>query len=922
MDHSVLNQNLPQPLCLRTLYCCALCLGLFAPANLVGQFQDSFESLKNNWVLHQTDGQVVTTQHIKDKEIFHHGKQSEHLQLVSGPATYIHYRYQTPTITLIDEIKPSVWIRASRKHLQFIAQVALPRTINPQTGRPLEVLIHGDTYTASGRWQQLTIPKIRTVLHSMVPSLRSQYGSQVDPRQAYIQAVIINAYSTSGPVHIWLDSFQMQTPSVGTRPHSIQPVNFQDPGLSVQSDPGNIEPPPVETRESVLLVNGSPFMPRIIEHNGESLEFLQQLGFNTISLKQFPTRQQLETAYRLGLKLIAPPNLDTGLSPTADTRSLLVWNLGQSTNQKSLTAIHEASQFVDRMPATLHRPSLVTSSDHFKQVSRYADMVILNWQPLFSSLTLEQSSQQVLQAVNELRRGTPFWLSIPTQIPPAVLQQQISLVQSQLPDHSAFQPTTTISFDRLALMAHYALATGARGLYFQSSSRLDRNDQNSMLRIRILERLNRELQLIEPWVSGGISTGMVNAGLDKHTVYMCQTDRTRLVWIFNKTDHEQIVSLPANEELLSFDVPGVPVTYLPYQISNAALHRIRNHRGANHRIALTPDAPYCLVIMTADPLVRDYIQRRIYANRKRILQLTYDMLQIELPLIRKLTWLEAHTNTELTTIFTRTESILRKSRQPVADNQWDIAYQQLTAAENGIRELQFQSWLIAQRFFDSTVSNPLALSPVALPECIATARQFQQSQWSANLLGGSSMENLQRMRQAGWQHHRHPDHPVNSLVELTPHFPREGQHCLRIQTWQPEGQSPASLLSAPVWITSPVISVKKGDLLRIHGWINIPKRLQHQGDGLVIYDSITGTPLADRFHHTTGWQPFTLFRVASEDGPMHLSIALMGLGEANIDNISIQKQLTSTPSVPSSPVETDAGLIQNVNASGFPNSPR
>ena len=55
---------------------------------------------------------------------------------------------------------------------------------------------------------------------------------------------------------------------------------------------------------------------------------------------------------------------------------------------------------------------------------------------------------------------------------------------------------------------------------------------------------------------------------------------------------------------------------------------------------------------------------------------------------------------------------------------------------------------------------------------------------------------------------------------------------------------------------------------------------------------------------------------------MHLSIALMGLGEANIDNISIQKQLTSTPSVPSSPVETDAGLIQNVNASGFPDSPR
>ena len=44
----------------------------------------------------------------------------------------------------------------------------------------------------------------------------------------------------------------------------------------------------VDQNESVLMVNGYPFMPKIIEHNGESLEFLHSLGFNTVALKQFP----------------------------------------------------------------------------------------------------------------------------------------------------------------------------------------------------------------------------------------------------------------------------------------------------------------------------------------------------------------------------------------------------------------------------------------------------------------------------------------------------------------------------------------------------------------------------------------------------------------------------------------------------------
>ena len=86
------------------------------------------------------------------------------------------------------------------------------------------------------------------------------------------------------------------------------------------------------------------------------------------------------------------------------------------------------------------------------------------------------------------------------------------------------------------------------------------------------------------------------------------------------------------------------------------------------------------------------------------------------------------------------------------------------------------------------------------------------------------------------------------------------------------------------------VPVLRGDVLHIRGWVNIAEPLQHHGDGLVIYDSIGGITMADRFHHTAGWKPFSN-QVAPEDGTVQVTFALMGLVEVSLDNVSIQKQI-------------------------------
>jgi hypothetical protein len=111
---------------------------------------------------------------------------------------------------------------------------------------------------------------------------------------------------------------------------------------------------------------------------------------------------------------------------------------------------------------------------------------------------------------------------------------------------------------------------------------------------------------------------------------------------------------------------------------------------------------------------------------------------------------------------------------------------------------------------------------------------------------------------------------------------------LRISARQVESGDPPVLESPPVWFTSPPVPVEAGQLLRIQGWVNIPSAIAGSVDGLLIVDSLGGEVLAERIPRTNGWEQFTLYRVATQSGPVSLTLALSGLGEAMVDDVTLQ----------------------------------
>jgi hypothetical protein len=84
------------------------------------------------------------------------------------------------------------------------------------------------------------------------------------------------------------------------------------------------------------------------------------------------------------------------------------------------------------------------------------------------------------------------------------------------------------------------------------------------------------------------------------------------------------------------------------------------------------------------------------------------------------------------------------------------------------------------------------------------------------------------------------------------------------------------------------VPVEQGAVVCIHGWVNVPQALTGSVDGLLIVDSFGGEALAERIVKTKGWREITLYRAAARGQPLAVTFALTGLGEAWLDDFSVQ----------------------------------
>jgi hypothetical protein len=165
-----------------------------------------------------------------------------------------------------------------------------------------------------------------------------------------------------------------------------------------------------------------------------------------------------------------------------------------------------------------------------------------------------------------------------------------------------------------------------------------------------------------------------------------------------------------------------------------------------------------------------------------------------------------------------------------------------------------------------------------------------------NRLPRGDMEFLETLAQTGWRHGQSPQTGQSAITRCTLDVVRpedsETGNSLRMAvaaaTPDAKPSNAAMLETPPLWVTTPRVPVRTGEWICFRGRIKIDKPITGSVDGVMMIDSLGGEELAERIGVTRGWEEFVLYRIATSDEPVTLTIALTGYGEVLLDDLTIR----------------------------------
>ena len=876
----------------------------------------------------------------------HGGKQCAYIKVSGRGGSYVYATLDVGRPSIIPELYPTVWVKSDRAGIRLFARAVLPKTIDPKTGRPMMLLLTGTSYTHVGQWQMLEISGLPKLLQQQIQVARSQVNYRVNGTGAYVDQLALNVYGGTGVTNVLVDdvtihgyvAIQARNPNMNTPGGTVvvappgswsasgdpartgnPPGAIPNPGLGhtvapagrfgenqagVASNHGMIVPNPhqaprVELKDSELYVNDHPILVRAIRYRGESLATLKQLGFNTIWLMEEASPQLLAEAQVNGMFVICPPPrfVRVNISPTStvpvpkigpEYNQVLAWDLGHGLLEADIEPMRELANQIRAADQGQARPLICSPSTNLRAFSRYTDILLVGRSPLGTSLEFSDYGTWIRERPRLARPGTPVWSTIQTEVSKELYDQWRLSGQG-------ISPPPMVSAEQIRLTAYTAITAGSRGLLFESRERLDAKDAATLARVTSLAILNMELELIRPWVAAGTLIDVVQ-GSQPNTAgaVFSYNNRSRLlvpIWV---GPGAQFVPGQSAGNEISFTVP-VPESNLVYEVTPGSLRPVLNHEQATggEKVTLNEFSLSTLILFTEDPKTIASMRERVKTigepAARLYRQLAENKLQLVLAVNKcmakypKNTW-------NVGDYLIQARKQLQDCDGAIAVHEWDKACLAADRAMRPLRLIERMNWDRAVDPIYSPVASPATICFSTLPWHWSLVQQARSWQRSGNQLLGGDFEQLEQVARAGWQNFKCPNSGVETRVDITSEAAHSGASGIRIRVAVPEGaeSKPMLIETPPAWIQSPTIQVAAGSIVLIEGWVHIPKPITGSVDGLIVFDSMTGESLAERIGETTDWQRFFLYRIATKTGPMTITMALAGMGEVWIDDVSIQ----------------------------------
>ena len=824
--------------------------------------------------------------HRMDRENYQSGKGAERISVQCPAGHSAQFALPIPAAPVISEFRADLWLFCNRPGAQLAVSVVLPRSVNPNTGKPHRLVVRSEHLGSGSQWEKLSISHLPDGLARMARVARLQSSFPIDERGAYISEILLLIPGGPGLSELLVDKLEV---------HGVLKASNPDQDASRTALADNASAP---SQDAIPF----PRVPRIIRWQGESFEFLSRLGFQVVGMARLPRPEELEEARKHGLFLICPPpspKMITSQGISENLNSVLCWDLGDQLSEDDLGHIVRWQELIKRHDSQPERRTMLAPQRLTREASRIADIVLLDRQVLGAGLTLQDYATWMTQRTRLARPGTPTWCRIQTQLTP----KQETLVRA-LSSNSKL--SASASYSQLASMVSAATGVRSSGFYFDSRSSLEADDANTRGRVQALELTNIRLGLMEPWLAAGKLQASARSSSPQITALVLQAERSHLLIPISWSEPLDGVVAPARSGPLWFVVPGVAESSEAYLLTLGGPKRLRHERVTGGiRISLDNLPSDGLVMLSDDPSAISQVSRYLRRAAPRATQLKRALAQSHLELSSRVYSAlpqDALPADTLNMTLSVAQRSLRACDEAVANRNFELAYRKADAAETSLAASDSILWkkLVARR---TTAEMPLAVGFEMLPALLQWGPYLPQPNRGANRLEEAEFENLELLVDNGWRHQQLLMKHVETAVRLSPEAPHSGSYCLELEATGANPAFPPPLIpTAPVWVRSRPIKLKAGEVVEISGVARVPQQLIGSVDGLQIFDSVGGIELATRIKVAPTWQRFRMIRAATTDTELRVTISLSGLGTAQIDSLAVRPivsrvphQLSSTP---------------------------
>jgi len=878
-----------------------------APAR-AAEILDGFEDPPvpgRGWTVGESDAspRVVVQERCRDAP--HAGSACERIVLEVGPGTVLRLEYPLGAVAVIDEVHAGLWIHSRRPDLRLAARVVLPGTVSRVTGRPVETLLVGGRTRDIDRWERVEIGRLPAALAGQLPALRLEHGPAIDAANAVATHLVLDLPVSPGRHEIRLDDLRL-TGSVASRPPVASgPGHRADPRVLPVAIAGAAPPePPAGLTRGVIEVDGRPFFPRSIEYRGEPLETIAGLGFNCVQLPAPASTEQLAGARDAGLWVICPPPpipevdvRDPDSLPTLrNWDRVLMWDLGSGLSAADLPDLAERGRRVRACDQRAGRPLIASADAGLRELSRHLDLLVARRTVLGTSLELGDYLEWLRQRPLLARPGTPLMVSLPTEIDPRAAAQAASLA-------GVGGRGSAVDPESLLLAAQAAVAAGARGILFGSSSRLDADDPVSRRRAAAVRAMNLRLRLLEPWGAAGRFAATATTSDPEVQAVVIEAARARVVIAWRGVQGAQVAArhygggdLPRTDSPITLLVPGVPEPHRAWELAPGGLRPLRQRR-ATGGVSVTLDSflASTAILFSGDPAITGHMQQKVRENAAGELESARELAALGLAdaaeLVGRLpaSAVSGPPPVAVAAMLSAANAAAAEGEALAADDP-AAATERLSLAAAITGQFQRRIWENGVRADGSMVASPLAASAATAAEQWAFIAARGGIGLGSELLPGGGMDRIEELAGGGWRHFAHPVAGVGTSAEIAPARAASGSGCLRLAAVAADpAAEPAAIETPPIWVTTPPLEVPTGKLVEISARVRVPQPVKASVDGLLVFDSLGGPALAERVGPTSDWRRLLLHRIVTPDaGPLVVTFALTGLGTAEIDEVSVR----------------------------------